>query len=80
MYCQRCGTQISDESSFCNSCGLDVTSIGRPDAPQQEIAPDEIEQNRCRMAGNSALNWDRGIVKVAPAASADTTSSCCTCE
>lgn len=46
MYCQRCGTQISDESSFCNSCGLDVTSIGRPDAPQQESAPDEIEQVR----------------------------------
>jgi serine/threonine protein kinase len=46
MYCQRCGTQIANESSFCNSCGLDVTSIGRPDAPQQESAPDEIEHVR----------------------------------
>ncbi len=48
MYCQRCGTQIPDESSFCNSCGLDVTSIGRPAGSPDQPAPavDEIEHVR----------------------------------
>jgi serine/threonine protein kinase len=44
MFCQRCGTEIPDASSFCNSCGLDVTSIGGVSPPpKEENAPEEID-------------------------------------
>jgi len=34
MYCQKCGTQQSDEASFCHKCGAKLT---QPEAPQRKL-------------------------------------------
>jgi len=38
MYCQKCGTQIPDDSVFCTTCGERVR--GTPDVPPEDEGPD----------------------------------------
>ncbi len=43
MYCSRCGTEMSAESRFCNSCGLDVTSVSSKPILEPDSEVDELE-------------------------------------
>lgn len=43
MFCSRCGTEIAGEARFCNSCGLDVTSVSGKPVPEPDSEVNELE-------------------------------------
>ena len=39
MFCQYCGAQIPDGSTFCNTCGRRQQTVQQPQQPQRQQAP-----------------------------------------
>ena len=40
MYCENCGTEISDDAKFCKECGFKVSDIN---IPTEQSEPEELE-------------------------------------
>ena len=58
MFCQKCGAQIPDDSTFCRSCGAPVKAKGAADSP---ILTNCVESLKAFFTGK----WEDGIMSAA---------------
>ena len=59
MYCSKCGTKISKESTFCNKCGNKIEQLCQTE--KSKIQNSKVESNQVETTDNGKPDWTKII-------------------